>query len=193
MKGGDYYPQLVSSNCWDTTMGILKVMLAFIIIIHSEPNWKIDVWKTGGLYSSPTSTSPGMTQPADNINLITTRHLSTTVVHINDVVHNAADMQTQSTVRDKKDQTNVSQQNPFVNKDIINDEKNSPAFSVSKQICIEMQLRSRNVVTNNGRHEGSQWHSAQSIYTVSSAQAPVIMTTNTQHSFRGGLLSSMKK
>ena len=69
MKGGDHYPKLVPRYYWDNTMVML---MEFIIAIHSEPNWKIDVWKTGGLlYSSPASTSPDMTQSADNINLIT--------------------------------------------------------------------------------------------------------------------------
>ena len=132
----------------------------FIIATHSESNWKIDVWKTGGLpYFPPASTSPDMTQPANNSNATTTRHMSTTVVHNNGVVHSAADMQTQSTVRYDKDQANASQHNPFVINDIINDEKNFPAFGVSKQFC-KMQPRSRNVVINNRHHEESQWHSA---------------------------------
>ena len=98
-------------SSWDTvTIIILFGNSEFIITIHSVPNWKIDVWKTGGLsYSSPASTSPDMTQSADNINLITSRHSSTTVIHFNDVVHIAADMQTQSTVREiKSRQTPVS-------------------------------------------------------------------------------------
>ena len=56
------------------------------------------------------------------------------VIRYNNVVHNAADMQTQSTVRDDKDQATASQHNPFqpfVNNDIINDEKIFPAFGVS--------------------------------------------------------------
>ena len=100
MKGGDHYPKLVPRYYWDNTMVML---MEFIIAIHSEPNWKIDVWKTGGLlYSSPASTSSDMTQPANNIISITTRRMSTTVIRNNDVVNYAADMQTQSTSRESK-------------------------------------------------------------------------------------------
>ena len=133
----------------------------FIITIHSVPNWKIDVWKTGGLsYFSPASTSPDMTQSADNINLITSRHQSTTVIHFNDVVHIAADMQTQSTVRDDKVQANASQHNTIVINDTINDEnsKNSPTLDVSKQLC-GIQPRLRDIVTCNGFHEEACWYS----------------------------------
>ncbi len=68
-----------------------------------------------------------MTQSADNINFITSRHMSksTTVIHYNDVVHYASDMQTQSTERDNKVQANASQHNSIVINYIINDEKNS--------------------------------------------------------------------
>ncbi len=45
---------------------------------------------------SPASTSSDVTQPADNIKPITTRHMSKTVTHYNGVVYIAADMQTQS-------------------------------------------------------------------------------------------------
>ena len=155
MKGGDFYPMLVSRYYWDNTTVML---MAFIIIIHSEPNWKVDVWKTGGFsYFSPASTSPDMTQPADNMNLITTRHMSTTVIRYNDVVHYAADMQTQNTVRDDKDQAIASQHNTIVINDIINDEKNSPTLNVSIQLC-RMQPRSRDVVTYNGYCEESSSH-----------------------------------
>jgi len=87
-----------------------------------------------------------MRQPADNINIITSRHMSTTVIHFNDVVHIAADMQTQSTVRDDKVQANASQHNTIVINDTINDEnsKNSPTFDVSKQLC-RIQSRSRDI------------------------------------------------
>ena len=99
-----------------------------------------------------------MTQPADNINLITTRHLSKTVVYNNDVVYYAAAMQTQGTVRDDKVQAIASQHNPFVINDIINDENNSLiTLDVSKQSC-RIQPRSRNVVTCNG-YEKSSWDS----------------------------------
>ena len=78
-----------------------------------------------------------MTQSADNTNLITSRHSSTTVIHFNDVVHIAADMQTQSTVRDDKVKANASQHKTIVINDTINDEnlKNSPTLDVSKQLC----------------------------------------------------------
>ena len=49
--------------------------------------------------------SPDMTQSPDNINVITSRHMLTTVFHFNDMVHIAADMKTQSNVRDDKVQT----------------------------------------------------------------------------------------
>ena len=147
-------------SSWDTVV-ILFGNSEFIITIHSVPNWKIDVWKTGGLsYFSPASTSPDMTQSADNINLITSRHSSTTVIHFNDVVHIAADMQTQSTVRDDKVQANASQHNTIVINDTINDEnsKNSPTLDVSKQLC-GIQPRLRDIVTCNGFHEEACWYS----------------------------------
>ena len=121
------------------------------ITIHSVtvPNWNIDVWKTGGLsYFSPASTSPDMTQSADNIKLITSRHSLTTVIHFNDVVHIAANMQTQSIVRDDKVQANASQHNTIVINDTTNDEnlKNSPTLDVSKQLC-GIHPRLRDIVT----------------------------------------------
>ena len=99
-KEGIIIPKLQSSEYWDNTMVMLNENSEFILATHSETNWKIDVWKTGGLsYFSPASTSPDMTQPADNINSITTRHESKKVVQNNDVVYYAAVMQNQSTVR----------------------------------------------------------------------------------------------
>ena len=80
-----------------------------------------------------------MTQSAANINLITSRHSSTTVIHFNDVVHIAADMQTQSTVRDDKDQANASQHNTIVINNTINDE-NSPTLE-SMIGCIKPIVR----------------------------------------------------
>ncbi len=41
--------------------------------------------------------SPDMTQPADNINSTTTRHMSITVIYYIDMVYYEADMQTQVT------------------------------------------------------------------------------------------------
>jgi hypothetical protein len=158
LKEGITTPKHESS--WDTVVTLFGNS-EFIITIHSVPNRKIDVWKTGGLsYFSPASTSPDMTQPADNINIITSRHMSTTVIHFNDVVHIAADMQTQSTVRDDKVQANASQHNSIVINDTINDEssKNSPTFDVSKQLC-GIQSRSRGIVTYNRFHEEACWYS----------------------------------
>ena len=87
-------------------------IMEFIATIHSGSNWKIDVLKTGGLlYFSPALTSPDMTQPADNINVNTTRHLSMTVTHYNGVVYYVADMQTQDTEWHDKSQAFTSQQN----------------------------------------------------------------------------------
>jgi hypothetical protein len=111
LKEGITIPKLESSMYWDNKMALLYGNSEFIITVHSEPNWKIDVWKTGGVsYFSPASTSPEMTQSADNITFITSRHMSTTVIRYNDVVHYAADMQTQSTERDdiKSRQTQVN-------------------------------------------------------------------------------------
>ena len=159
LKEGITIPKLESSKYWDNKMVMLYGNSEFIITVHSEPNWKIDVWKTGGFsYFSQASTSPDMTQSADNINFITSRHMSTTVIHYNDVVHYAADMQTQSTERDDKVQAKASQHNPIVINDIINDEKNSPTLNVSKQLC-RIQSRSRDVVTNNGSREEACWYS----------------------------------
>ena len=105
-------PNLESSKFWHTTIALLtNGITEFIVTIHSESNWKIDVLKTGGLlvlYFSLASTSPDMTQPADNINVNTTRHLSTTVIHYNGVVYYAADMQTQDTERHDKSQAFTS-------------------------------------------------------------------------------------
>jgi hypothetical protein len=77
----------------------------------SETNWKINVWKTGVLiYFFPASTSPDLTQPADNIDSTTTRRTSSAVIRYNDLVHYAADMKTKSTERDDEDQAIISQQ-----------------------------------------------------------------------------------
>ena len=82
------------------------------------------------------------------------------VIRYNDVVHYAADMQTQNTVRDDKEQAITSQHNTTVINDIINDEKNSPTLNVSIQLC-RMQPRSRDVVTYNGYCEESSSHYVQ--------------------------------
>ena len=50
----------------------------------------------GLLYSSQASTSSDITKPADNIKLITTRHMFMPMI----VVHNAVDLQTKSFVTD---------------------------------------------------------------------------------------------
>ena len=98
LKEGITIPKLESSKYWDNKMVMLYGNSEFIITVHSEPNWKIDVWKTRGFSCfSQASTSPDMTQSADNINFITSRHMSTTVIRYNDVVHNAADIQTPQT------------------------------------------------------------------------------------------------
>jgi len=143
-KEGITIPKPEYREYWDNTMVLLNENSEFILATHSETNWKIDVWKTGGLlYFSPASTSPDMTQPADNINLITTRHLSKTVVHNNGVVYYAAAMQTQSTVRGDEVQAIPSEHNTFVIKDAINEERKSSASDASIQFC---RLRSRDVV-----------------------------------------------
>ncbi len=47
----------------------------------NQPHRKIDAGKTGWLsFFSQASNCPDITQPADNINLITLRHMSTTVI-----------------------------------------------------------------------------------------------------------------
>ncbi len=159
LKEGITIPKLESSKYWDNKMVMLYGNSEFIITVHSEPNWKIYVWKTGGLsHISQALTSPDMTQSADNIDLTTSRHFSTTVIRYNDVVHKAADMQTQSTERDDKVQANASQHNSVVINDIINDEKNSPTLDVSKQLC-RMQSRSRDIVIKNGSREEASWYS----------------------------------
>jgi hypothetical protein len=54
-----------------------------------------------------------MTQPADNINLITSRHVLKDVIHTNDVVHCAADrdIQTQCTEWDGQDEETTKEHN----------------------------------------------------------------------------------
>jgi hypothetical protein len=140
-----------------------------------------------------------MTQSADNINLTTSRHMSTTVIRYNDVIHNAADMQTQSPERNDR-QTPESQHNSIVINAIIHDEKNSQTLDVSKQLC-RMQSRSRDIVIKNGSREEASWYSVvaeilyimeQTIFSVLSNQEPVNMVTNAQHNFQRGLLSTMK-
>ena len=94
LKEGITIPKLESSKYWDNKMVMLYGNSEFIITVHSEPNWKINVWKTGGFsYFSQASTSPDMTQSADNINFITSRHMSTIMIRYNDVVHYAAALQ----------------------------------------------------------------------------------------------------
>ena len=80
-KEGITIPEPKSSKYLDNTMLLPNSEFIPSLATHPETDWKIDVWKTGGLsYFSPASTSLDMTQPADNINLITTRHMSKTVV-----------------------------------------------------------------------------------------------------------------
>ena len=106
---------LESSKYVDTIIiiamiAMINVNSEFIIAIHSVTNWNIDELKMGGIVSfSPASTSLDMTQPADNINLVTTRHLSKTMDRTNDVVIYAADMQTQNNVSNDKDEEITSQ------------------------------------------------------------------------------------
>ena len=141
--------KLDSSKRWDTTA--MVTLNGHSEFINPEIFWKIDVWKTGGLLCfSPASTSSDMTQPADNIKLITTRHMSKTVTHDNGVVYIAADMQTQSNASGDKEYPVASQHNTIVIKDAINEEKKSSAFGASKQFC---RLRSRDVVKYNGHRE----------------------------------------
>ncbi len=88
LKEGITISKLESSKYWDKNIVMLYGSSEFIITSHSEPNLKIDVWKTGGLsYFSPASTSPDMAQSADNINLITSRHMLTIVIRCNDMVY----------------------------------------------------------------------------------------------------------
>jgi len=139
-KEGIKVPELELSKCWDTTIEMFNWQSEFI---HSDTYWKIDVWKTGGLLLFPTtSTSSDMTQPADNIILITTRQMSKTVISNNDVVYYAADMQTQSTARDDKDQDFANQHNTIVIGETIYGEGKSSAYDTSKHFC-RLQLRSR--------------------------------------------------
>jgi hypothetical protein len=74
-----------------------------------------------------------MTQPADNINVNTTRPLSTTVIDFNDVVYYAADMQIQVTERHDKYQAFTSQQNTVAANYTINDDTKPQTFDVSNQ------------------------------------------------------------
>jgi hypothetical protein len=133
-----------------------------------------------------------MTQPADNINVITT--MSMTVIQTNDVVNDAADMQTQRTVTDDKVQANASQHNTIVINYNINDEnsKNSPTLDVSKQLCRIQSghVTSLHITDFMKRHVGILYMTE---LTISSNQEPVIMSTNAQHNFRRGLLTTMKK
>ena len=91
-----------------------------LLVFHSVSVPKIDVWKTGGLYSSPTPISPDMHQYGDNLYLTTTRHPSTTVANNYDAVNHPADIQNQSTGSDGNDQGFPTRQNSIVN-DTIND------------------------------------------------------------------------
>ena len=164
-KEGISVPELQSSKYWDATIVMLNWHSEFI---HSDTNWKIDVWKTGGLLFFPTaSISSDMTQPADNIILITTRHMSKTVIPNNDVVHYAADMQTQSTTRNDKDQAIANQHNTIVIKEIINGEERASASDASKHFCRQS--------------------------TIQPIQAPVIIATKNQHHIRRGLFSCVEK
>ncbi len=68
-----------------------------------------------------------MAQPADNINSTTARHMSTTVIRLNDVFHYFTNMQTQSIESNDEDQpiTQVSKHSIIVTDNIIHDQKNS--------------------------------------------------------------------
>jgi hypothetical protein len=62
LKEGITIPKLEPSKYWDNKMVMLYGNLEFIITVHSEPNRKIDAWKTGGFsYFSQALTSPDMT------------------------------------------------------------------------------------------------------------------------------------
>ena len=145
-KEGNTISKLESSKFWNVTIVLTQVFngnLEFIINVPSETFWKFNAWKTGGLIYFPTAlTSLAMTQPADNNNSTTARHLSTTVSYKNDVSRFAADMQTQNTERHDNKQVFTSQHNAAVNADITNDEKKSQRCNVER-----IQFRSRDFVT----------------------------------------------
>ncbi len=61
-----------------------------------------------------------MAQAVDSVDLITTRHMLTTVFHYNDAICNAADMKSQSLLGMIKTQVFAKQHNLFVITDIIN-------------------------------------------------------------------------
>ena len=145
-KEGNTISKLESSKFWNVTIVSIQVFngnLEFIINVLLETFWKFNAWKTGGLIYFPTAlTSLAMTQPADNNNSTTARHLSTTVSYKNDVSRFAADMQTQNTERHDNKQVFTSQHNAAVNADITNDEKKSQRCNVER-----IQFRSRDLVT----------------------------------------------
>ena len=154
-KEGNTISKLESSKFWNVTIVLTQVFngnLEFIINVPSETFWKFNAWKTGGLIYFPTAlTSLAMTQPADNNNSTTARHLSTTVSYRNDVSRFAADMQTQNTERHDNKQVFTSQHNAAVNADITNDEKKSQRCNVER-----IQFRSRDLVTVS--HEEQHRH-----------------------------------
>ena len=152
-KEGNTISKLESSKFWNATMVLtLNGNLEFIINVLSGTFWTFNAWKTGGLIYFPTAlTSLDMTQPADNNNSTTARHLSTTVSYKNDVGRFAADMQTQNTERHDNNQVVTSQHNTVVNADITNDEKKSQRCNVER-----IQFRSRDLVTVS--HEEPHWH-----------------------------------
>ncbi len=185
------------SKRWDTTA--MPMLSGHSEFINPEIFWKIDVLKTVRvLCFSPASTSHGsdMTQPADNIKSITTRHMSKTVTHYNGVVYIAADMQTQSNAHGDKEYPIASQHNTIVIKDAINEEKKSSASGASKQFC---RLRVSDHVTLSSitdivnscfrvRVSILEYLKQQSKFTVSSIQAPVIMGTKIQ--FPEGIITN---
>ena len=79
--------------------------------------------------------------------------MSKTVIPNNDVVHYAADMQTQSTTRNDKDQAIANQHNTFVIKEIINGEERASASDASKHFCRQLRIRSRDVTCNGYSEE----------------------------------------
>ncbi len=135
-----------------------------------------------------------MTQPADNINPVATRHLirlQPDTTRTDNVVIYAADMQTQHNVSHDKDKAITSQFKHCVINDIINYENQ---YDVSNQ-CFEMQSGSRDFVTNNGCHDKSIMHLEKFKGTVEihcflflSCCNYDKLTTKTQHNFQRGLL-----
>jgi hypothetical protein len=174
---------------------MINVNSDFIIAIHLKATWKIDELKIGGALSFfPAPTSLDITQPADIINPVATRHLirlQPDMTRTDNVVIYAADMQTQHNVSDDKDKAITRQVKHCVINDILSMMRISMMYQINASKCNLDHV----TFTNNGCRDKLILHLEKCKGTVEihcflipSCCNYDKLTTKTQHNFRRGLL-----